>query len=1795
MLVHANRQIFFMNKLSIRGIKREEFSAEEIQSARQSNFEIKASITFNNTRGDSQEHKLDLGKNDLLEFVFEDDTTWVGSKDILHDLFPVAAKAAKRGSGDEFSVPMYLETGDSDRGLFGTVALKLLNVFTKKSVPAKVMDIAAGLEKKLLENQSGVFGIDTGFHLQKNKITETKKPNLLFIHGTNSSTRGSFAEIQDSEFWKYMQNTYGPNIFGLQHETMTKSPIQNVIDLFNELPDTCTLHIITHSRGGLVGDVLARFSNGNGGFSDTEITYLQKTNRADDLDGIKKLQKITAAKKITIEKFIRVACPAYGTTILSKRLDHFLNISFNLIGLVGGVTAVIAAEFKNLLAAAVDVKNDPKELPGLEAMNPDSAFLKVLNNPVNSINGSLTVISGNCGLKLNLKALLIIASKLFYMRDNDLVVDTKSMYCGSKRNTPIQYFFDEGPDVDHVHYFKNKKTQEALLVALKATTVSIPGFTAFEQSVQQTLERNALLGLDGGGVYTDKVSGNKPIVILLPGIMGSNLEQGDKKIWINYLRFLAGDLTRLDISKKDITASSLIKTSYKKLVDYLSAEYDVVTLPFDWRLPMADAAALLKDRLEQYLALKTKPAIKIIGHSMGGVVTRDFIINHPATWKKLNASKDFKLLLLGAPLGGSYRIPYVLAGKDPIITQLSKIDLLHTKKELLDMFRKYPGLLGLLPVAKDTVDFADENVWKQMKDASSFSWNIPDKKDLQFWGAYRDNVLKKMDSIELENIIYIAGKDDATVCGFDINNDLPDEKLVFKSTAEGDQSVTWDTGIPKQLNNTNRLYFADVSHGALANNPGIFDGIAEILKKGQTELLSGQRPALRSIQKVFDTVAEEVYETDERGLENYILGIKEKPAVKKTGSVPLKVSISNGDLYYSKYPVLVGHFLTDGITGAEAVINKYTGNLLRGRHRLNLYPGDIGTNEVFVNFNDEFKGVVVIGLGTPGRLSAMQLTKSVENGAINYIYELRKSRKNNPDNEGQTDIGISALLIGSSYGNLSIGSSMRAIILGIQNANNKIEALKQEGIRAITDIEFVELYEDRCLQCLYLLDMFQNDPDSSINFWLTEKRTKKLLGSRTRIPIEKEREFWNRIAITEFLLKKDGEESSEKALRFSLNNSSAREEQRDLYTSPEIINELVEEMSANNNWNEGLAKSVFELLIPNDFKDEIKKQYKTMWVLDNASAGYPWELLHDFENMDMPFCCSTGMIRQLQTDKYRLKINASSGSKAFVVGDPNLNGYPFARQLEGARKEAEMVADLLGKQGYEMPNNCIGKSSKEIIQSLFKYQYRIIHLAGHGIFNEKSPDSSGMLIGNGIFLTAREIYQMSKVPDLVFVNCCFLGKVSGPAEELFSNRYKLAANIGTQLIMNGVKVVIAAGWAVDDEAAKHFTETFYDNFLKSTNFGDSIQAARKSTFDTFPNNNTWGAYQCYGDPYYSLPKMEEPPKQRSSFSDSSATAYPIVYLSAQEAEIDLNNLFNQTDSKGFNAQYMERTLSSISAGVDAAGLRNAVITEKEAMVYAECNNYEKAIAKFESLMSMEQAGFTLQAIEKYCNIRAKLCVKNWQAGIEKNKQTAKMDKVIEDLKQLLGLSPTSERLSLTGSAYKRKAMIVTAKTDKLKALVSAADYYQKAKNKPQNINNAYSLINWLEMENILVIAGKHAWAKANTKPGKTISLKSAKEKIRSLINTKIDRFADIDFWNEISIANASLCLWLLEGGNTAAIDDTKVLSSYQRTWGMAGSQNKKIAEIEHFDFLIDAYSAFGRSDKLVITMKKIRNGLMNSL
>ncbi|MEO8569953.1 MAG: CHAT domain-containing protein [Ginsengibacter sp.] len=1726
----------------------------------------KSYIIGGNVRGLTESHDIDLKKDDLVELVFNDETTWYCNTDTIDEVFPEAA-AAKRSGDLAFEIPMSLTTMDAERGIVGSILLKGLNVFAKKTIDKKVKDVAADFEKKQLENTSGLYQLDNNFQLHQFTSTLAGKPVLLFLHGTASSTKSSFGELLNTDLWKFIQDTYGNNVLAFQHESLTKSPLQNVLELVKQLPANISFDIISHSRGGLVGDTLARFCNANAnskGFDDNEIAYLKKAgNRADDLSNIEAIRKELLNKKITVNKFIRVACPAQGTTLASKRMDHFFNVTFNLIGMAGGLVASpVYNAFKNLIATVIDCKNEVDVLPGLEAMNPDSAFIKVLNSPGSSVilDQPLLIVSGNCKTKLNLKALLIIVSKLFYLKDNDLVVNTRSMYSGTKRDAPVQFLFDEATDVDHFHYFKNKKTNDGIMMALKATdNTLVPGFSFLEQATLAEMDRNALLKLDGGQVFTDTVTGTRPIVILLPGIMGSNLSNDEHSVWINYLKFLTGGLEKLDIKYTDVTAPSLISTSYKQLVKFLSTDYDVVTFPFDWRLQLNKVASGLDKKINELLSFHQP--IKIIGHSMGGVLVRDFILTHPDTWKKLNESTGFRLLFLGAPLGGSFRIPFVFMGKDAIIEKLAKIDLFHTKKGLIGMFSKMPGLLSLLPLSVDTGnDFANADTWKAMS-APLGDWPVPQSADLKEFQKYRDNILSSMENIDFSNVVYVAGKDASTPCGYTVEKTNRGDELVFLSTAEGDQSVTWESGIPKKMIENNSVYYVNVSHGSLANEPGIFKGINDIIATGSTNSLSKMRPEIRGTKKVFKTPDQHDFDLSADGVTNTLLGIGETVTQPKE-QLELDVSISNGDLKYASYPLLAGHFFKDGILNAEGQIDKNMNFALSEMHKLSIYPGNIGSSEIFLQNNDYFKGTVIVGLGETGTFTAYQLTQTVEQGVCKYLLSQgRKDYENNNQKKPGGVTALSSLIIGSGYGGLSIENSMRAIMQGIQNANSKIKKLHPENTEAVQYLEFIELYEDVALSSFYSLRRIENEENSLLRIKKNFKKIRKLLGSKKRIQSQNTEGWWNRITVQ--LEKNENASSKIRSLLFNASTGGARELQRRLRSNPKIIEKIIDDISEKNMWSEDLAKTIFELLIPNDFKEQLTRQCNINWILDKNTASYPWELLQDKSADAKPLCINAGMIRQLATQDDRIKINVVSKNSALVIGDPFLDGYVI--QLPGAYAEAEMVSASLKSNDFN-PTLILRGSAPDIIKSLFSDEYKIIHLAGHGMFNPDDPETSGMVIGKEVYLTTAEISQMSMTPELVFVNCCFLGKTDGVSEDLYRSRYKLAANIGTQLIENGVKAVVVAGWAVDDAAAMEFTKIFYSSMFGGSNFGDSVQKARKTIYDNYHTvNNTWGAYQCYGDPFY---KFDNRSQQRSATPS---------YIIAEQAEIALYNLHNEMELGKYNEDDLQTRLIAISQAVDKAELRNSEITSMEAFIYADLYLYDMAISKFELVMAMEKADFSVRALEKYCNVRAKRCVSEFLKSKKPAKYAKEMDGVIRSLKMLLEIHSTTERNNLLGSAYKRKALIYPAPADKATALATSAYYYMKAHTSPTNNNKAYSLSNWFEIESILVMLGGHKWGTDISFEKDSYKLMTYADALSELGSLKdsLDKAiqGDMDYWNLVQAVNIELCRLIVDHLSST---DTKpwedLLSSYRKVWAIAGSKGYKLSEIEHLELLIDGLS-----------------------
>jgi tetratricopeptide (TPR) repeat protein/pimeloyl-ACP methyl ester carboxylesterase len=1734
-----------------------------------------------NNRDISNQHEIELEENDkLLELILSDGTSWMCDASTMHEVFPELNPALKPPGSrdmhpDVFVMPDSVEAPATERGIIGKIAVKLLKVFAKKAVGKGVVALSRKLEDKNLQNQidlnvhpknylddgAAIFTVNQDFKFGIFDGKPSNNPFFLFIHGTNSDTFGAFQALKTTPAWSTMHQLYGQNVLAFQHRTLTESPLLNVVKLAKMLPDNAIVHMLTHSRGGIVGDILNKYSSDNDelsiGFTSHHIALLEKEgDREEDIKNIEALNHIFKDKKITVAKFIRVGCPAAGTKLASKRLDHILNVFFNLVTLVGGPFGDI---LKELLSAAVESKDDVNVLPGVEAQRPESPFIKILNDPSpeTAISGKpLAIISGNGRVSFSGEGLFVILGKLFYWQRNDLVVNTDSMYLGAKRKDNIQYFFDQGAEVNHVKYFENDKTREAINLVLKtAEGELIPGFKCIEQDQIPGSDR-ALV--ESGELYPSTLppSGTKPIVIMLPGIMGSNLTQKDKEIWLHYGRILTGGLINLGYSNVNkVVADSVVKTSYYKLYKWLSSKYDVVVYPFDWRKPLPECASEFNIKIKSLLNIGQP--IKIIGHSMGGLLARDFILNHNDTWQDLKTSKGFRMLFLGSPLGGSFRIPSVLFGEDAIIQKLSKLDLFHTKEGLLKMFSQFPGILALLPLTTDPKnDFAKIETWENMRSYFGKSnWPLPLQTDLDYFKNYRDNILKKRDDIDYSSMVYIAGKDKMTPCGYYLDKIPPKKQLYFLYTSEGDQSVTWESGIPKQLIEANAVYYSRVTHGALANEPDLFNAIEEILSTGQTKLIRNTKPLLRGEEKVFTAEPDIDFDLSENGLEKTIMGLGEE--IEPVGSqIPVTVTVSNGDLRYAEYPIIAGHFLNDGVLYAERAIDNYLNGSLTAKHRLGLYPGEIGANAIFGKTKEsDFEGAIIVGLGEPDQLTSFQLSRSVEQGVLNYLLSIRSTTV------PKKGIGVSSLIVATGYGGLSVEGSIKAIIEGVNRANEKVKMLSDEGYRTVQNIEIIELYADRALNCMYVLNKIASKENSTYNIIIGNKRIKNLMGIQKRTPLDNAEDWWNRITIK---YKEANEQTGEpSSMIFGSSTGDSREEENELYSSTPLIDLFISEVSSSNQWSACTAKTLFELLIPNNLKDKLKRKGNISWILDNKTASYPWELLQDNTTNAKPLCINAGMIRQLSTKDYRINIKRVAEKGALIIADPILNG--FISQLPGAMEEGMMVKDTLENVGYPT-TSLIGTDAESIVKNFFCNDYTIIHLAGHGVFNPKSPKKSGMVIGKDIFLTVFEIQQMPVVPELVFVNCCHLGYSNAEDERFYRDRYKLAANIGTQLISIGVKAVIAAGWAVNDAAALDFAQVFYSSMFSGDNFGDAVKNARNYIYEKHPDNNTWGAYQCYGDPFFKLKGISA---GKGSWSPS--------YIVPQEAEIDLDNLLNQLQMATSADKDHLAELNTIMTAVDRDVFRTPQIIERVAKIYQELAMYIEAVGNYEELLKMENADFSFSCMEKYCNTRAKMYIREIfenenTSAVSKKEAYKKTERVISDLTVLLFAGETAERHNLLGSAYKRLAMLAPDSKKRINAYKTAISHYERAYSNDFNSNKTYSISNSIELTCLMVFSGGMKHGSEFTVDGKKYKLRTIFE-AQQILDDQQNKLKekseveDLNYWDLIAFLNIDLCLLLIIEDEKIETKWNAVIQNFKKIWQKAGSEAKKAAELEHLDFL----------------------------
>ncbi|MCI0552041.1 MAG: hypothetical protein L0287_13895, partial [Anaerolineae bacterium] len=216
------------------------------------NFSVSDAVQFSTDRAASSYQVIEkLQQDDLIELIFEDDIhRWVTVEELERDFKYQLSRGSEPGV---LEIPAQLSTGDTTRGATAHV-LKALRVIKFDPLKAGAKKFAEIWDKKLMP-EPGLYRFDKGFDKKGEKIEQlnAKKPILLFIHGTFSNTAGGFGGLAP-EAWKLLQEHYGSQIYGYDHYTLSKSPIENAVDLVKKLPPNAKLHIVTHSRGGLIGE-----------------------------------------------------------------------------------------------------------------------------------------------------------------------------------------------------------------------------------------------------------------------------------------------------------------------------------------------------------------------------------------------------------------------------------------------------------------------------------------------------------------------------------------------------------------------------------------------------------------------------------------------------------------------------------------------------------------------------------------------------------------------------------------------------------------------------------------------------------------------------------------------------------------------------------------------------------------------------------------------------------------------------------------------------------------------------------------------------------------------------------------------------------------------------------------------------------------------------------------------------------------------------------------------------------------------------------------------------------------------------------------------------------------------------------------------------------------------------------------------------------------------------------------------------------------------------------------------------
>jgi pimeloyl-ACP methyl ester carboxylesterase len=394
-------------------------------------------------------------------------------------------------------------------------------------------------------------------------------------------------------------------------------------------------------------------------------------------------------------------------------------------------------------------------------------------------------------------------------------------------------------------------------------------------------------------------------VVVLHGILGAHLAEGDSTIWLNPWTVMQGRMERLMPGRAVIEPRGLLKRYYGKQLLTLGQRWNVRGFAYDWRLTLDEGARALAESMDRWFP-KGEP-VQLVAHSMGGLVARAFL--------ELRPTHQGRLVMLGTPNRGSHSIPQLLHGMHSLLTPLALLDVKHSRAELLEIIRSWPGV-------------------HEMDPANTRLAGLP---------------------VDAERMIYIAGTGRSTAISIRDRGRL-DEREGYEWSGAGDGTVPHCLGLLEGV----PTYYVEEEHGALPNNVTVLAAVDEILEKGTTTRLATLPSGTRG---------EAIEASREMG------GFLTMPRIENGRTKPTACAFCEvrcGDLaeINDVDAVAVGHY--------EGVAPRLSGQRPALQAMASQLPSGLGEPFYIPAPDASTPPILVIGMGPVGRLRETELRTLIE-------------------------------------------------------------------------------------------------------------------------------------------------------------------------------------------------------------------------------------------------------------------------------------------------------------------------------------------------------------------------------------------------------------------------------------------------------------------------------------------------------------------------------------------------------------------------------------------------------------------------------------------------------------------------------------------------------------------------------------------------------------------------------------------------------------------------------------------------